>query len=264
VPSSPYARLLIAKNGGLAAAGSIQVAPGDSLVLSSEDFATVKAWTFSIYEYPDGFTEPSGWDTDDSDVFFFSGTYTTPAVTIPSTAPMWGKFLCRLEVNGMVPGALGDDHLPFMRDESTGFHLPAPNGVNDFAFLETLQFDAVRQSIGPQKANLRLLARKHPGGSFGAFLANADATIQYGDGSIRVMRPATLGANRYVTLGTTGAELGKIIEIWRLGVENFTLAIINGGAGAGTKHTFAALTPQVASFRHDGTNWQLHELWDIV
>jgi DNA-binding transcriptional regulator YdaS (Cro superfamily) len=94
-------------------------------------------------------------------------------------------------------------------------------------------------------------------GAMGATLTDADATIQIGDGGRRVLPASTLSDNRTITLGTTNAVLGNVIEIARLDVEAFTLAIVNGGVGAGTLATFAVSAREYASFRFDGTNWAL-------
>lgn len=94
-------------------------------------------------------------------------------------------------------------------------------------------------------------------GAMGAALTDADATIQIGNGGRRVLSDATLTANRTITLGTTSAALGDIIEIARLDTEAFTVAVVNGGPGAGTLLTFAVSTMLLASFRFDGTNWAL-------
>lgn len=96
-------------------------------------------------------------------------------------------------------------------------------------------------------------------GTMGAALTNADATVTIGGGGRRVLPDATLTANRTVTLGTSNAVLGDVIEIVRLDTEAFTLAIVNGGAGAGTLLTFAVGAMLYAKFRFDGSNWALSE-----
>jgi hypothetical protein len=96
-------------------------------------------------------------------------------------------------------------------------------------------------------------------GAMGAALTDADATIQIGDGGRRVLPDATLTANRTVTLGTTSAVAGDIIEIARIDTEAFTLAVVNGGPGAGTLLTMAVSAMLYGKFRFDGTNWALSE-----
>lgn len=92
----------------------------------------------------------------------------------------------------------------------------------------------------------------------GADLADADATIQIGDGAWRKM--PTLTANRSVTLGTTGAAAGDQITITRTSTAAFTLAVVNGGAGAGTLHTLPASKAGSIKCQFDGTNWAMREV----
>jgi len=96
-------------------------------------------------------------------------------------------------------------------------------------------------------------------GEMGTALTDADATITVADGQRRVLSDGTLTDNRSVTLGTSGAVLGDTIDIARIDTEAFTLAIINGGAGAGTLLTFPVGAMLYAKFRFDGTNWELRE-----
>jgi hypothetical protein len=96
-------------------------------------------------------------------------------------------------------------------------------------------------------------------GEMGAALTDASATIQIADGGRRVLPASTLSANRTITLGTTGAVNGNVIEIVRLDVGAFTLAIVNGGAGAGTLATMAVSAREYAKFKFDGSNWSLFE-----
>jgi hypothetical protein len=72
-----------------------------------------------------------------------------------------------------------------------------------------------------------------------------------------VLPPSTLTANRTLTLGTDSAVTGETITVLRQDVTAHTLAIVNGGAGAGTLITLPAATERVASFYFDGTNWGL-------
>jgi hypothetical protein len=95
----------------------------------------------------------------------------------------------------------------------------------------------------------------------GADLADGNATIQVSQGNRRLLPLATLTANRQVTLATTGATAGEVIVIDRRDVNAFTLAVVNGGAGAGTKYTFPASVARVAVFVFDGTNWALQQHW---
>lgn len=94
-------------------------------------------------------------------------------------------------------------------------------------------------------------------GTVGNAIADADATIQVGDGVHRVVKENTLTDNRAITLGTTSATTGHIIEIHRLDANAYTLAVINGGVGAGTLVTLPVSECHSCEFRFDGTNWAL-------
>jgi hypothetical protein len=96
----------------------------------------------------------------------------------------------------------------------------------------------------------------------GANLTDAAVTIQRSQGMWRKMPAATLTANRIVTLGTTGAVAGDQIEVTRLDLGAFTLAFLNGGAGAGTLYTMIASKLGWAKFQFDGTNWALRAFGD--
>lgn len=96
-------------------------------------------------------------------------------------------------------------------------------------------------------------------GAMGGALTDADATLTIAAGGRRVLPASTLSANRTVTLSTGGAVAGDVIEIVRLDVGAYTLAVVNGGAGAGTLLTFAVSARLYASFRFDGSNWALWE-----
>lgn len=91
----------------------------------------------------------------------------------------------------------------------------------------------------------------------GADLTDAAVTITIAQGRWRVLPAAILSANRIITLGTTGAAAGDRIEITRLDAGAFTLAFVNGGAGAGTLVTLPVSKVNFARFYFDGTNWLL-------
>lgn len=65
-----------------------------------------------------------------------------------------------------------------------------------------------------------------------------------------------IGQTSTITLGTTNAEEGDRIEITRTDASAFTLAIINGGTGAGTLVTFPTSLPGSGEFYFNGTDWE--------
>lgn len=65
----------------------------------------------------------------------------------------------------------------------------------------------------------------------------------------------TMSQGETVTLATTGAVKGDIIRIIRTSTSAQTLAVVNGGAGAGTLCTLVASKIGFAQAFFDGTNW---------
>lgn len=89
----------------------------------------------------------------------------------------------------------------------------------------------------------------------GTALADADASIAVADGRKRTIPAATLSASRTITLATTNALAGDIIEITRLDTTANTVAIVNGGPGAGTIATMPVSARSFIACRFDGANW---------
>lgn len=88
-------------------------------------------------------------------------------------------------------------------------------------------------------------------------LGDAGVTITVSQGSEFTLPRGTLTTNRSITISTTGAVTGEVVRVTREDSTAFTLAIVNGGAGAGTLYTFPVSVTRVADFRFDGTNWAL-------
>lgn len=151
----PYARLRVSKNGGAPLTGGVTAAHGDAIQLSAEHTATVKAWLWQIYEYPEGFTCPAGWSTDGSGIYYYNFGATPPAFALPASTTLWGKYFFRLTVDGGV-GADGRPNTDLI-DDRTAVDIPSPNGTEDMGFLESNQFDQQREVFGPLKRNLRLI-----------------------------------------------------------------------------------------------------------
>lgn len=83
-----------------------------------------------------------------------------------------------------------------------------------------------------------------------------NATVSVADASVFVMRANVLTANRTLILSVAGLTEGEVLRVVKLDKEAFTLAIVNGGPGAGTMFTFPASSGQIrmAQFKFDGTN----------
>lgn len=65
----------------------------------------------------------------------------------------------------------------------------------------------------------------------------------------------TMSQGETITLGTTGALQGDQIKIIRTSTSAQTVAIVNGGAGAGTLVTLPASKVNFAVATFNGTNW---------
>jgi len=93
----------------------------------------------------------------------------------------------------------------------------------------------------------------------GVNLTDADETLVVGGNFFRVLPAAVpLTVNRVKTLATTNAAVGDEIHINRIGLGAFTLAIANGGAGAGTIYTLPAGQSWWAKAYFNGTDWVAH------
>jgi len=72
--------------------------------------------------------------------------------------------------------------------------------------------------------------------------------------SVTYLQPA-LSQGSTVTLSTTGAVVGDIIKIVRTDTSAYTIAVVNGGAGAGTIATLPVSVIGFVEAVFDGTNW---------
>jgi hypothetical protein len=80
-------------------------------------------------------------------------------------------------------------------------------------------------------------------------------TIDVTGGPWRVIPAATLAANTTLNLDDAGAVEGDTLEITRLDVGAYTVAIVNGGPGAGTLCTMPVSARAWAMLYFNGTNW---------
>lgn len=102
-------------------------------------------------------------------------------------------------------------------------------------------------------------------------IGDADATLACAaasSGTYKAARflvsPGTLTANRTMTLGTSGARTGEVLEIERRDSSANTIAVVNGGAGGGTVFTFAASLKGRLKIRYNGTDWGTPEVVAIT
>lgn len=116
-------------------------------------------------------------------------------------------------------------------------------GMNDDGTVRVYLFPNIAQTLNYVAVN-------------GPNLTNtATQTVQSLSRITRYLQP-TLGQNSTLTLGTTGAKVGDIIRIVRTDVSAFTLAVVNGGPGAGTLITLPVSKTGYAQAYFDGTNWK--------
>ena len=107
------------------------------------------------------------------------------------------------------------------------------------------------------------------GGAAGAWLRTreddqgetiaATATIKVGGKRWRRIPVGALSANATLTLSTENAVAGDWIEFTRLDVGAYTVAIVNGGAGAGTLVTFPVSARAHAVAYFNGTDWLVRD-----
>lgn len=118
--------------------------------------------------------------------------------------------------------------------------------------------DLLVTALTAAKADIVLL-EDNSRGTAGTALTDASPTITVSQGKWRTLPAATLSTNCSITLGTTGAVAGDQITITRLDATANTLAIVNGGAGAGTLVTMPVSKVNFAVCQFDGTNWALRQ-----
>lgn len=157
---APFALCRASVNGGAASTGGLTATSGQSVQLSADPTATLgaKAYKFRLYEFPEGFTQPSGWSTADDGTYFYAGA--TPPVFNAPTLPLWGKVLVSLTINDGDPGISGNAP-EAMTDRATAVQTLSSKGLEDIAFEEDEQFaageDHIRGWIGALKRTLRTI-----------------------------------------------------------------------------------------------------------
>jgi hypothetical protein len=151
-------QLQIVKNGGVPAIGAITAAFGDTIVLGLGSTASgVRKVKYRIYEFPAGFALPTGWTQEAANCYsvtILSGA-DAPAFTLPASGiALRGKYFFDAvandqRVNGSVTGALRS---------KAQLKIPmATAGLEDVGYLESNEFDSLRQAAGAIKAAIRVL-----------------------------------------------------------------------------------------------------------
>lgn len=164
MPKPPYAQLQVQINGSAyQPSGIVQVSAGNVITLSAASTVGVRTWLWEIYDYPLGFTLPTGWtyESGTSGPMQYSGGPNPPTFTVPSAATTtWGKWMLRLRVNGnplqyTAAGQVNAGFVSSLTDETTILSLLSPAGVEGMGFNESTQGDANRASVGTYMRALR-------------------------------------------------------------------------------------------------------------
>jgi hypothetical protein len=139
--------------------GGIAVASNDVIGLSGFNVSGAKRYRYEIFDYPPGFTTPSGWSQDSGTLAIYYEGPNPPSWEIPSDSQIWGKWGLSLIIDGGVrPDAAHNNapiNAPDLRDESIVLVKEGP--LHDGLFKETNQVDQLRQHEGDYKRNLRIM-----------------------------------------------------------------------------------------------------------
>lgn len=245
--TSPYAKVLMAVDGGSAIAGAQTLAGGNLIQLSGENTSGWTQQLWEIYEYPTGFTVPAGW-TSVNGVYQYSGV-TPPSFTISAAATRWGKYMFRLTVNGGLLNGVysGEGATQPLVDSQTCVSVRSPNlGLYDIAFGESNQFDTVRQWIGDVKRTLRLLDTIAGGGS----PSGNDGEVQTKSGATFVGATGVKAGSGYVSIGASPAATG----FFRVPYSASLTSIMRGLAAVGTEADIISQQTATIIFGNP-TNW---------
>jgi len=167
MPQAPYAKVRASINGGAVSTGGLTVAAGSTVQLSADPSASVGVFLYKweIYDYPVGFTLPSGWSVDSNSVYYYTGT--TPPVFTVASVSSFGKYMVRLTVNNRISSNAVSVPVSQLVDESTCIEVVGLSGIHDIGFGESSQWSANKNYIFHFKANLRLIDQFINGGGGG-------------------------------------------------------------------------------------------------
>ena len=144
---SPYAKALVSVNTAAKVSGGTTVPSAASVVFTGESTTGWQSQKWELYDYPTGFTAPTGWSTDANGVIFSTDVAPT-AIALPANTTRWGKYALRLTVVPVGGGAS-------LVDEQTMLSMLSPKGQRAIAFNETTQFGGARKAIAAEyQANL--------------------------------------------------------------------------------------------------------------
>lgn len=241
----PQVQLLIVKNGGAPAHGAITADFEDEILLKLEQPSLAKKAKYRIWEFPEGFACPSGWQEDANGKYYVitSSGADAPLVTLPAAdQSLAGKYVFDVLVNdGMLNGRATSE----MYDNATCLEIPFATGVEDVVFGESTQFDPIRQYARALKKLIRALnAAVVSGGGVtdhGALTGRGDDDHTQYDFAARPVSPYTGPSNAAVladarkTVTTSHASPSAFVLPTNASVAFATATLLGGiniGAGA--------------------------------
>lgn len=153
----PYAKVLMSVNGAATVFGGQVIIGGSTVQLSGESTSHWETQLWEIYDYPEGFALPTGWNNVNG--VYQSNSVTPAIINIPANTVKWGKYLFRLTVNGgLLNGVFqGTTSAQPLVYTNSAVHVLSVNGLYDVAWQESSQFDTMRQWVGDLKRTLRIL-----------------------------------------------------------------------------------------------------------
>lgn len=154
----PYAAVLCSLNGGTATAGpQVVTTTGTTIQLSAVNPTGWVTGLWQLYDYPPGFSTPSGWQLDSvGGSIYYSASQSAPNPPV-FTQQAWGKIGVALTVNlGIDP--TGIPNAARLIDLSCSTTMVSPSaGLFDMIAGEASVFGGFRLWVGDHKTNLRTL-----------------------------------------------------------------------------------------------------------
>ncbi len=150
-------QLQIVKNGGAPSTSAVTAAFSDTILLKLASTSGVKKVKYRIYEFPDGFALPSGWTQEAPNCYSVTVAPggDAPIFSLPASGnDLRGKYFFDAvvndqKVNGSIVGGL---------KSKARLKIPmATAGLEDVGFLESNEFDELRQFTSALKAAIRVL-----------------------------------------------------------------------------------------------------------
>lgn len=178
--AAPSATILLSVNGGAYVQTSAAVPQGQTvpsaatIQLKGQDITGWQQASWEIFCFPPGWAGPAGadWSYDAVRNLYVSHQFQPSLITLPASAAMWGKWICRLVVNnGVGPGSNGVAYsdvgqpLPStMLDVSGAWQTTSSVlGLSDVGLFEGAQFGGYRQWVQALQTMLRSIDQSGAG-----------------------------------------------------------------------------------------------------